>query len=91
MRFAAWLSEDLALLEPMECQRIASLINQLAIVPADCGLPTVEQVAKALAVDKKGFAKGIHFVLTEKIGTAITMELASHRILEAYERFMHGA
>ncbi|OPZ61049.1 MAG: 3-dehydroquinate synthase [Deltaproteobacteria bacterium ADurb.Bin510] len=91
MRFAAWLSEDLALLEPMECQRIAGLIAQLGIVPSDCALPSVEEVAAALALDKKGFAKGIHFVLTEKLGTAITMELTSHRILEAYERFVHGA
>jgi len=91
MRFAAWLSEDMALLEPMELERINGLIEELEIIPAELAMPTPEVVAKALAVDKKSFARGINFILAEKAGSALSMELASHRVIEAYERFLHGA
>ncbi len=90
MIFAAWLSEDMNLIDNMEFQQIRKLIRDLDMVPADLKMPAADDVAGAITLDKKGFEKGLHFVLTEGVGSVSVKMLSNSKILDAYEGFLHG-
>ncbi len=90
MVFAAWLSRELGLLEKEGFERIQALIRREGIIPEGFAFPGPDEVAGAIAMDKKGSREGLHFVLTPAIGDVTVKKLIDSEVLEAYTRFLHG-
>ncbi len=90
MLFATWLSCDLGLLAKKEMIRIIGLIRRLEMIPASLELPGPAVLADAMALDKKSSAAGIHFILSDGVGSAFDRNITSGELLEAYTRFSDG-
>jgi 3-dehydroquinate synthase len=87
MLFASWLSRERGILPDVLYGRIRRVIADLGIVPPGLKLPDVSEVGRAIALDKKGEGKGIHFVLTRSIGDVSVEKLPEIEVLEAYKGF----
>lgn len=90
MAFASRLSHDRGLLPSDDLKRIMDLMARENILPQGLSLPPAEEVAEALALDKKGSNRGIHFVLTPSIGGVSVQKLSEIEVLEAYRGFADG-
>jgi shikimate kinase/3-dehydroquinate synthase len=88
--FASWLSHEQGLLKPGDMNRIQPLVKRFVFKGAHFVLPEPDEIGGAIAMDKKGAAGGVHFVLTPGIGDATVKKLTSSQILGAYGRFIHG-
>ena len=89
MAFAAWLSNELGLLTERDLGRIMRLLRRYCPVDEGVFLPGRAAVEAALLRDKKGAAAGLHFVLTQGVGSATVRKLTVSNILEAYERYIY--
>lgn len=90
MSFASRLSHDRGLLSSEDLKRIMDLMARENILPRNLALPPASEVAEALALDKKGSGRGIHFVLTPCIGGVSVEKLSEIEVLEAYQGFADG-
>lgn len=90
MLFAAWLSLRRGMLPRAAFDRIRSIMDREAIIPASLTLPGPEEAAEAMSLDKKAGNKGIQFVLTPFIGDVSVQKLTEIEVLEAYKGFADG-
>jgi 3-dehydroquinate synthase len=88
MLFASWISRERGILRGTDFNRIATVIAREGIIPTGLQLPAVQEVGQAMAMDKKGAGKGVHFVLTPSIGDVSVEKLSEIEVLESYRGFM---
>jgi len=90
MAFASQLSHDRGMLPLSDLNRIMKLMRRDRLLPRASALPSAEEAALALEIDKKGGEGRIHFVLTPSIGGVSVQKLSEIEVLEAYRGFADG-